>query len=176
MRMADPPAISVAPEPVSLSRRRRDRMLRRLALGAVALILAAAAISLLGTRTKVVTASSGGYTLSVTYPAITRPGLPIRWEMTVQHPGGFAGRVQLATTFDYLHLFDISNTEPDAALATASGTAVIYTFAVPPGDEFRVSMDGNTEPGLHELPQATTTLLVDGAPQVSVTYSTRVLP
>jgi hypothetical protein len=34
-------------------------------------------------------------------------------------------------------------------------------------------MDGNAEPGFHELPAATTTLIVDGQPVVSVTYATK---
>jgi hypothetical protein len=53
---------------------------------------------------------------------------------------------------------------------------VIYVFDPPPGDGFRVSMDGNAEPGFHELPVATTTLIVDGRPVVSVTYATKVVP
>jgi hypothetical protein len=53
---------------------------------------------------------------------------------------------------------------------------VIYEFEPPGGDTFRVSMDGNTEPGFHELPEAATTLYVDGEPVVAVTYSTKVVP
>jgi hypothetical protein len=44
------------------------------------------------------------------------------------------------------------------------------------GDTFRVSMDGNTEPGVHELPQVVTSLVVDGRTVVQVTYATRVMP
>jgi hypothetical protein len=107
---------------------------------------------------------------------VTRPGLPIRWEFEVTHEDGFDQPIRLATTFDYLHLFDISNLEPDAASSTGTDTEVIYVFDPPPGDGFRVSMDGNAEPGFHELPVATTTLIVDGRPVVSVTYATKVVP
>ncbi len=75
-----------------------------------------------------------------------------------------------------MHLFDISNLEPDAASSTGTHTQVIYVFDPPPGDDFRVSMDGNAERGFHELPPATTTLLVGDQPVVSVTYSTKVVP
>jgi hypothetical protein len=130
----------------------------------------------LGAHTSVASANGEGYTLTITYPSATRPGLPIRWEIQVQHPGGFSGPLRLATTFDYLHLFDISNLEPDASSSTATGDQVIYVFHPPPGDTFRVSMDGNTEPDVHELPAAATSLVVGGRTVVQVTYSTRVVP
>lgn len=45
-------------------------------------MLLVALSSYLGARTATASASGGGYTLTVTYPRITRPGLPIRWEYT----------------------------------------------------------------------------------------------
>jgi hypothetical protein len=134
------------------------------------------AFEVFGSWTRTATASANGVTLSVTYPAITRPGLPIRWEFTVTRPGGFDGPITLLTTFDYLHLFDISNFEPDARSATASGENMAYTFDPPAGDTLRVAMDGNTEPGFHEQPPVTTTVSIDGADAVSVTYRTIVVP
>ena len=53
---------------------------------------------------------------------------------------------------------------------------MIYEWDPPGGDAFRASLDGNTEPGFHELPGATTTLYVDGQAIVAVTYSTKVVP
>ncbi|MFL5736669.1 MAG: hypothetical protein ACJ76P_04950, partial [Actinomycetota bacterium] len=76
----------------------------------------------------------------------------------------------------YLHLFDVSNLEPDSTSSTASGGLLVYQFDPPPGDVFRVSMDGNTEPGEHELPPVTSSVLVGGQPVVSVTYQTTVVP
>ena len=37
-------------------------------------------------------------------------------------------------------------------------------------------MDGNTEPDLHELPEAATILVVNGGAVVRVDYATRVVP
>lgn len=138
--------------------------------------LAAGAFEVFGSKTDRTSATAAGYTLTVTYPSVTRPGLPIRWEFEVTHPGGFDQPIRLATTFDYLHLFDTSNLEPEPVSSTGSDTEVIYVFDPPPGDVFRVSMDGNAEPGFHELPAATTTLLVGEQPVVSVTYATKVVP
>ena len=164
------------PEDVPFDDVRRARLGRRVVIGLLILFLAAGALELFGSRTDQATAEASGYRLTVTYPSITRPGLPIRWEFEVDHAGGFDGPIRLATTFDYLHLFDISNLEPDATSATATGGDLIYDFDPPSGDVFRVSMDGNTEPGFHELPEATTTLFVDDEPVVAVTYSTKVVP
>lgn len=146
-------------------------------LGLLVLFLLLGALEVFGAWTRTATATGAdGVTLSVTYPAITRPGLPIRWEFSVTRPGGFDGPITFRTTFDYLHLFDISNFEPDAQSATASGDYLSYTFAPPGGDTLRVAMDGNTEPGFHELPPVTTIVSIDGADAASVTYRTVVVP
>jgi hypothetical protein len=167
---------STEPRPIELSRLRRDRTLRRGAIALLSVFLFVGLSGSLGAHTSVASAETEGYILTVTYPLVTRPGLPIRWEIQVQHPGGFSEPLRLATTFDYLHLFDISNLEPDASSATATRDQVIYVFDPPPGDTFRVSMDGNTEPDIHELPEAATGLVVGGRTVVQVTYSTRVVP
>jgi hypothetical protein len=164
------------PEDVPLHEARRARLGRRVVIALLVLFLAAGAFEVFGSRTDQASAEAAGYRLTVTYPSITRPGLPIRWDFEVDHAGGFDGPIGLATTFDYLHLFDVSNLEPDARSATADGGDVIYEIDPPSADSFRVSMDGNTEPGFHELPEATTTLYVDGEPVVAVTYSTKVVP
>jgi hypothetical protein len=164
------------PVDVSVGELRRERLGRRVVLGVLVVFLAAGAFEVFGSKTDQARATAAGYTLTVTYPSVTRPGLPIRWEFEVTHQDGFDQPIRLATTFDYLHLFDISNLEPDAASSTSTHTEVIYVFGPPPGDDFRVSMDGNAESGFHELPAATTTLIVDGQPVVSVTYVTKVVP
>jgi hypothetical protein len=167
---------STEPRPVEPARLRRDRALRRVTIVGLVLLVLAGLSSLLGAHTSSATATAEGYTVTVTYPAVTRPGLPIRWEIEVVHPGGFDQPIRLGTTFDYLHLFDISNLEPDPASSTGTRDDVVYAFDPPPGDTFRVSMDGNTEPDFHELPLAVTSLIVDGRAVVKVSYTTRVVP
>jgi hypothetical protein len=145
-------------------------------LGVLGLFLIAGAFEVFGSWTRTVTATGNGVTLTVTYPAVTRPGLPIRWEFEVTRSGGFDGPIELQTSFDYLHLFDVSNLEPDARSATGSDRYVSYTFDPPQGDTLRVAMDGNTEPGFHEVPPATTTVSIGGTDATSVTYRTIVVP
>ena len=168
--------ISTLPEPRSLPALRRARLARRLGILSLAVLVAAGMSGALGSRTSAVTAAAGGYRLTVTYPSATRPGLPVRWEIEVHHAGGFTAPIQLATSFEYLHLFDISNTEPEAKTSTASADTVVYGFAAPRGDTFRVTMDGNAEPGEHLPMSAHTSLIVDGLAVVSVEYMTVVIP
>ena len=164
------------PERVPKRKIARARAGRRVIIGALVLFLLIGASGFLGPKTATATASRSGYTVVVTYPAVTRPGLPIRWEYTIRHPGGFDGPVSLATTFDYLHLFDLTNIEPEATSATSTGGEIVYRFEPPAGDELRVSMDATGESGFHEVPSTTTRVIVNGSTVVSVTFSTRVVP
>jgi hypothetical protein len=164
------------PEPISRRRLTRARAGRRAIVAGLALFVLAGVSGVLGPKTSAATERNGGYTVVVTYPAVTRPGLPVRWEYKVEHAGGFDGPVTLATTFDYLHLFDLTNVEPDPDAATSSGGEIVYRFAPPPGDVLRVSMDAAAEAGFHEVSSTTTRVEVGGSTVVSVTFSTRVVP
>jgi hypothetical protein len=150
--------------------------MRRLGIGGLCLIVAGGLSGWLGPQTRTISATENGYTLTVTYPAVTRPGLPIRLEFEIRHPGGFPGPVTLSTTFDYVHLFDISNLEPEPSSSTATADRLAYTFDRPSGDAFRVSLDGNTEPNPHEVPSVTTSVIVAGQSVVAVDYRTSVVP
>jgi hypothetical protein len=150
--------------------------MRRIGMLGLVVFLAVGAFGYLGSRTSAAIADANGYTLRVTYPAVSRPGLPVRWEIEVEHAGGFAEPITIAFSFDYIHLFDVSNTEPDATSATATGEDLVYVFDPPPGTTFRVSMDGNVEPGEHGPFTATTSVLVQGTPVVSVQYRTVMMP
>jgi hypothetical protein len=169
-------ATATEPERLPEPRLRRQRFVRRIELAALGLFLLAGLFGVLGSKTDVVSASAPGVTLTVTYPSITRPGLPIRWEIQVHRDGGFDGPVELRTTFDYLHLFDVSNLEPEPSSSTGTAGEIVYVFDPPAGEDFRVSMDGNTEPGVHEVPAAETSFVLHGAPVVTVEYFTVVVP
>jgi hypothetical protein len=139
-------------------------------------VLVLAVANLLGMRTESVTATGGGYRLSVTYGSISRPGLATPWGIEVHHPGGFDGPITIATTRRYLMLFDHNVFYPDPASVTATRDQLIFEFDPPPGDVFRVTMDGRIEPTEHVAQSAETSVLVDDAPVVTVSYTTRVVP
>jgi hypothetical protein len=169
-------SIQTAPRSYPQKRIRRARSERRIVLVLLAVFLALGLAGVFGPRTSTVTANGGGYRLTVTYPAVTRPGLPVRWEVLVTHAGGFPDRLRIGTTFDYFHLFDVTGIEPDATSSTSDGGNMVFEFDPPPGDTLRIQFDASVEPSVHELPSATTSVLVGDRPVVQVSYSTRVMP
>jgi hypothetical protein len=142
----------------------------------IGLFVVAGLSSLLGAHTSTASASAAGYRMAVAYPAVTRPGLAVRWILTLEHPGGFKGDVTVATTSAYFNLFDFNNLDPMPSGSTTDGTNSIWMFDPPPGDVLRVTMDARVEPAQQWGRGATTSLLVQGFPAVQVSYSTRVLP
>jgi hypothetical protein len=169
-------AVPTSPERIGLDRLRRARAGRRLIIAALFALLVLAAANLLGMRTAAVSATAGGYRLSVTYGSVSRPGLATPWAVEVRRAGGFDGPVTIATTRRYLMLFDHNVFYPDPSKVTASRDRVIFEFDPPPGDTLRVSMDGRIEPTEHRAQSAETSVLVEGAPVVTVRYTTRLVP
>jgi hypothetical protein len=164
------------PEAVPLSRLRRAQNGRRVILAAVIGFLLVGAANLLGVRQETVSATGGGYRLSVTYTSVTRPGLVTPWSFTVEHPGGFDGPITVAATQSYFDLFDHNVFYPDVAKSTASDGRLIWEFDPPPGDTLTVLMDARMEPTEQLSRAATTSVLVEGQPVATVHYTTRVVP
>jgi hypothetical protein len=145
-------------------------------MAVVTLLVLAGLSTMLGAHSSTVSARAGGYRISLTYPSLTRPGLAIRWILTIEHPGGFDGQVTVATTTRYFDLFDFNNLDPVPSGQQTDGTNSIWMFDPPPGDVLQVTMDGRVEPAQQWGKPATTALLVHDVPVVRVTYTTRVLP
>jgi hypothetical protein len=88
------------PGKVSVAELRRERLGHRLVLGVLVVFLAAGAFEVFVSKTDQTSATASGYALTVTYPSVTRPGLPIRWEFEVTHPGGFDQLIQQGVNGD----------------------------------------------------------------------------
>jgi hypothetical protein len=168
--------IPTAPRETTISVVHRSRNLRRIMLVILAALITLGATSLLGAKTASVSATAGGYRLTVFYPSITRPGLAIRWIVIVQKSGGFDGPFDLATTSTYFNLFDFNNLDPTPSTLATTGTLSIWTFEPPTGEVMRITMDARVEPARQHGSKATTSVLVDGITEVSVNYQTRVMP
>src|SRR5436189_6322445 len=171
-----PPRISTVPPLLPERRLRRDFGARLVLLVALAGFVVAGAVGLLGARTGSVTASGNGYGLTVQYPEIIRPGLAIRWELRLSHPGGFPGPVRVDTTLGYFDLFDFNNLQALPASVSNAGYTAVWVFDRPRGDVLVVDLDASVSPSVQKGTTATTTVYVGGARQVSVTYETRVMP
>ena len=129
-----------------------------------------------GSRTDVVTRVANGYTLTVSFARVTRPGLPVRWEYQLGHAGGFSGPVAFTTTFDYLHLFDLTGIDPTPSGQSSTGDDIVWQFDQPASDTFRVTFDAAAESGLHEVPTAIVRVLIGGSPVVEASFETVVVP
>jgi hypothetical protein len=170
------PSRSTDPGPVTLRALRRSRLGRRALLTILAAFVLLGASSLLGVHTSTRQASGGGYDLKLVYPAVTRPGLAVRWILFIHRGGGFSGPVQVATTSTYFNLFDFNNLDPVPSKQTTSADQSIWEFDPPAGETLRITFDGRLEPARQHGSVATTSVLQDDLPVVSVRYQTRVMP
>jgi hypothetical protein len=141
------------------------------------LFVVAGALGTFGTRTGTETVSAAGYTVTVTHPAISRPGHAIRYEVEVKRPGGFDGPIRMRFSSAYFDLFDENSFGPAAESETTTGAYDIYEFAPPPGDTFIVSSDTRIEPARQRGEKGEVSVLDDsGQPVVTVRYRTRIFP
>ena len=168
--------VPTAPEEPDLLRSRRSRAVRRLFMALLVALLAVGASGRLGVYSRTVSASGGGYELTVTYAQVTRPGLATPWSLEIRHPGGFDGPVTVMTKTKYLDLFDENGFDPEPSKSTATSDMVIWEFEPPEGDTLGISLDARIEPGAQWGRTGESSILVDGEPVVTVKYKTWVMP
>lgn len=174
--MGCPIRIPTAPEAPDLGFLRRARGLRRLGIALLLTFLLLGVVGAFGVRVATASATGGGYELTVTYAAVSRPALATPWSVEVRHRGGFNGPITIATTNDYFDLFDENGFDPDPTRVTATPESIVWEFEPPPGDTLMVSLDARLEPRIQWGRSATTSVLMDGKPVVAVSYRTRVMP
>jgi hypothetical protein len=134
------------------------------------------AAGMFGARSETASANAGGYSLVVTYPAVTRPGLAVRWSVQIRREGGLGDQVTIATTSSYFDLFDFNQFYPQPSEETSDGASTIWTFDTTGGEVMRITLDGRLEPARQDGEDAVSSILVGGSPVVSVRYRTTVMP
>lgn len=172
----EPVPVSTVPDQPSLSHLRRTRVGRRLGVSAFALFLGLGLSSRLGPLERSIAASEQGYSLSVSFPAVTRPGLAASWSLEVEHSGGWSEPVVLAVTRDYFDIFDIDTMIPSPSATRVDGDRVILEFDPPEGDSLTVQLDGRVEPGIQASPEATTAIQTAVGAVAEVRYRTWLVP
>jgi hypothetical protein len=172
----DVDVVPTAPEDTGIRPSRRARTLRRVFLSVLAAFLVLGVAGFLGVRSRTVSARGGGYQLTVTYGEISRAGLATPFSIQVRHPGGFDGPVTVATTSDFLDLFDENGFDPQPASVTTTADDVIWTFQAPPGDVLAISFDARVAPSEQWGRSGATSVLVHGRPVVTARYRTWVMP
>ncbi len=149
---------------------------RRVALAAMALVVAAGLTGLLGVHTSEASARHDGYILTLHYPGVARAGLDTTWQVEVTHPGGFGKELTLAVTGDYFDIFETQGFHPNPSDETRDGRTLYLTFTAPPGDTFVVDFDAYIQPASQQGRAATVALVEGTTPLVAVRYRTRILP
>ncbi|MFY9488490.1 MAG: hypothetical protein WAP35_07345 [Solirubrobacterales bacterium] len=167
---------STAPPDIEMSTIMRIAWLRRAATTALFVFLLLGAASVFGVRDGDISATGGGYKLTVHHAEMTRPGLDTPWSVRVERSAGFDGPIELRTTAAYFELFDENGYTPAPDAIRKDGKYVVMEFARPEGNELVVSFDGRTSPAVQSGSSAETAILEDGAPVVAVNYRTRVMP
>lgn len=166
-RTAVPPSGSTLDDVVGTEATGRGRFGRRVAVAAMTLLVLAGLSGLLGVRSATATASSGPWTMTVTYPQVARAGLDVPFRVDlVSAAGPVAQPVTLAFENHYLDVFEHQDLRPDPDSAVAAPRFAYYTFAAPPGPAFRASFDVYVQPSA-QLPVSTDVVAVVGGQEVA---------
>lgn len=169
--------VATTPEDVDLARLRRARAGRRFGVTLLVVFLAGGLAGLYGVRTRDVTATGGGYEITLEYAAVSRPGLAAPWQLTVRKDGGFGDQpVSIAVSSPYLDLFTDTDIEPEPSTSRSGSGTTVWEFEPPDGDTLEVSVDARIEPGVQKGKRGWAGVLVDGNPVVRVDFRTVVVP
>jgi hypothetical protein len=158
-----------------------SRMVSRLVVLTLLVACVASLLGFLGGRTATATASDDGYRLTLSYPETSRPGLDIRWQLSVDHPGGFGHAITIAVSARYFDLFETQGFYPTPAETTRDARFVYLKFTPPPqGATFRVLFDAYLQPYIPVddllANDAVVALVVHKKNVVTLHYRTWVLP
>lgn len=155
---------------------RRGRTWRRAGVCALLVFLGLGVSGVLGQRTATVVVERDGYRLNVTYPLVTRPGLDVRFNVTVFNPNGLGKQLTLGFRRHYFDLFDENAVRPDPDSVTSDASTILYSWDDPPGKTFSFTIDMYTEFGEHRGLDGFTSVVVNRFAVVTARYHTRWVP
>lgn len=138
----------------------------------------AATTGVLGVRTGEVSATGGGYTITVWHAEVSRPGLATPFSVEVRpDTGPLPAAVTIRVSSRYLALFDDNGMEPLPTESYNTPEWTWWAFDIPGGSEvLRVDLDARLEPAVQHGETAVAAVEVEGRQVVSVDFTTRVAP
>ncbi|HEX6222368.1 MAG TPA: hypothetical protein VF115_14855 [Acidimicrobiia bacterium] len=176
--MSRPAPTTTLPD-VETAQGRWELGLRLVTIGAVWVLVLAAGVGLLGVRTAETSASGQGYEMTVTYAAVTRPGLATPFSIEIRTSDGSALPPELTVRIssDYLAIFDDNGMEPLPAESFNTEEWTWWTFTVPDGQEsLIVDLDARLEPAVQWGRSGEAVLELDGEDAVSAEFTSKVAP
>ena len=138
-----------------------------------------AAVGLLGVRTGTTLARDGGYSVEVLHAETSRPGLATPFSLDVSTVDGSAlpDTVTLRLDSSYLAMFDFNGLQPTPSMTFSTEEWTWWAFDVPTGQaSLHVEVDARLEPGVQWARSGAVALDIDGERQVSVDFTTWVMP
>lgn len=165
--------------PAMLSKR---RWLYRIATLVLTVILGLGVVDVLGwwhaygVASASVSASGGGYDLTVRYGAVSRPALATPFEIVVTRADGFDGPLTIAVDHRYLAMWDLNGMVPAPSGERVNGDWVEWEFDPPDGTTFTFVYDGRVEPAQQTSRDGAVAVVDDGQVAVEVEFTTQVRP
>ena len=157
---------------------RGDALFRVATVSVIVVIIAFAAFGLLGVTFSKSSTTSDGYTLSVDYAAIARPGLEAPFSITVTRDGApLPDQLTIGIGSDLLLLLDHYGIQPTPVGSSNDGVWTTWTFDVPPGQTvFAVDFDGRMGPSERWSHEETAFLNIEEDRIVTTRFTLWVLP
>lgn len=165
------------PDEPPLERVRRAQLLRRLGCTLLVAFVVAGALGAFGTRTATATRSGSGYTVTVTYPSVSRPGHAVRFEVLVKGDQKLPDTIRLRLRSDYFDLFDENGFSPAPDTETSDGEYRYVDLSTSGSSTLRIKVDTRVEPARQRGTYGDVALVDDqGAALVDVPFRTRIWP
>jgi hypothetical protein len=150
--------------------------LRRGAVALLTLVVLLGLAGFLGVRSATVSASGGGYELTLTYPRIARAGLDVPWELTVHKPGGFTEAVVIVVESDYFDMFETQGWTPEPSAETSDARRTYMTVDPPPGDTLTLGFDAYIQPSSQRGTSGSVTVSEKGIDVSTLDFTTWLVP
>lgn len=157
----------------------REKVLRALSLGLIAILVISSLAGLLGVRSATAAISASGYRVEVTYAATTRPGLATPFDILVATTDGspLPDPIVIRVGGHYLAMFDENGLDPEPSSSYQNEDWVRWAFANPDRlDQLQVSLDARLEPAVQWGRDGSVALFEGSQEVIELTFRTWVIP